>query len=370
MRRIFFRFFFSMLGAMILAFILVIALTLWLLPTPMPPDNELREFIRPLLGRIILVRTVPGLVCMALVCYFLARQMARPLERLRTAIRRFAAGDLNQRATPGLGRRRDEIGQLARDFDAMAERIATLLSNQQRLLRDISHELRSPLARQQIAIELVREQLAESNGSSAIDRVELEAERLNDLIAELLTLARIDNDADGESPATFDLADLLGDVVSDANFEARSRRRAVQLDAPGTCRMLGTPSVLRRAIENVIRNAVRYTAEGTTVDVHLRAGPSAVLTVRDFGPGVPDEALDHIFRPFFRVDDARDRESGGTGIGLAIAHRAIRRHGGTIIARNAPGGGLEVEIAVPRPEEGDAGQKPLAVRVESQGDLR
>lgn len=345
MRRIFLRFFLATLGAMFLAFVVGIGLTFWLMP--MPRGVELRESIRPIAGTIILIRTVPAFVCMGIVCYLLARQLARPMETLRTAIRRFAAGDLDQRVSHALGDRRDEIGELARDFDAMAERIATLLSSQQRLLRDISHELRSPLARQQIAIGLLRERLDDPRAAKTIDRVELEAERLNDLIAELLTLARIDNDAEQEAPTTFDLADVLRSVVEDANFEATRRNRSVRLATCHACKVVGTQSVLRRAIENVVRNAVRYTADGTPVDVALHTGAMAVICVRDHGPGVADNVLGDIFRPFFRVDDARGRDSGGTGIGLAITHRAIHRHGGTIRARNAESGGLEIELTIP-----------------------
>ncbi|MCB9854984.1 MAG: HAMP domain-containing protein [Phycisphaerales bacterium] len=345
MRRIFLRFFLATLGAMILAFVVGIGLTFWLMP--MPHGVELRESIRPIAGTIILVRTVPAFVCMGIVCYLLARQLARPMEKLRTAIRRFAAGDLDQRVSHALGHRHDEIGELARDFDAMAERIATLLSSQQRLLRDISHELRSPLARQQIAIGLVRERIEDPRARTAIDRVELEAERLNDLIAELLTLARIDNDAEQEAPTRFDLADDLRSIVEDANFEAARRNRSVRIVECQPCLVEGIQSVLRRAIENVVRNAVRYTADGTTVEVTLQAGSQVVVRVRDHGPGVAENALGDIFRPFFRVDDARGRDSGGTGIGLAITHRAIHRHGGTIQARNADSGGLEIELTIP-----------------------
>jgi two-component system, OmpR family, sensor histidine kinase CpxA len=345
MRRIFLRFFFTMLGAMLLAFIVVLGLTFWLMPTP--PSEELRNVIRPIAGLIILIRTVPGLICMAVVCYVLARQMARPLERLRTAIRRFAAGELDQRVSPELGRRRDEIGQLARDFDAMAERIALLLSSQQRLLRDISHELRSPLARQQIAIGLLRERITDEKSAATIDRIELEAERLDDLIAELLTLARLDNDSEHDTTSSFDLAELVRSVVADANFEATRRNRRVQLLQCDACSINGTQSVLRRAVDNVVRNAVRHTADGTNVDVTLICDSDAVLRVRDRGPGVPAAALDDIFRPFFRVENARDRNSGGSGIGLAIAHRAVSHHRGRISARNADNGGLEVEILIP-----------------------
>lgn len=359
MRRIFLRFFFTMLGAMVFAFVVVLGLTFWLMPTP--PSAELREVIRPIAGLIILIRTVPGLICMAAVCYVLARQMARPLEHLRTAIRRFSAGDLQQRASPALGRRRDEIGQLARDFDAMAERIAALLSAQQRLLRDISHELRSPLARQQIAIGLLRERIEDAKSIATIDRIELEAERLDNLIAELLTLARLDNDSEQDARTSFDLAEIVRSVVADANYEATRRNRSVRLLDCHPCRIDGTHAVIRRAIDNVVRNAVRHTADGSTVDVTLEPGPVARLRVRDHGPGVPDDALGDIFRPFYRLDDARDRNAGGTGIGLAIAHRAVQHHGGQITAQNAPTGGLAVEIRLPtgRPaDETDENPKP------------
>jgi two-component system sensor histidine kinase CpxA len=225
------------------------------------------------------------------------------------------------------------------------------MDSQKRLLHDISHELRSPLACLKIALELARQ----SDGDEAIwalDRIEREADRLNDLIGQLLTLARLE----GKSPVVdaegVDLKRLLDEVVFDADFEARSRNRAVSIVASPDCLIVGNEQLLRSAIENVVRNAVSYTAEGTAVEVSLRCeddggNSQAIISVLDQGAGVPQAALADIFRPFYRVADARDRQSGGIGLGLSISQRAVEIHGGAVKACNASGGGLLVEIILP-----------------------
>lgn len=300
---------------------------------------------------------VPGLgiliavVSSGLVCYFLARYLTAPVVRLRAATQRLAAGDLTARAGVSPTRGHDEISELVRDFDGMAERLENLVNAQSRLLKDISHELRSPLARLNVALGLVRQRTG-PEVQSTLDRIEQEAERLNELIGRLLTVARLEGGAEAMDTIPVDLGALVAEVAADADFEAQNRHCHVDCVIADDCVVTGDPSLLRSAIENVVRNAARYTQEGTDVHVHVECGPGAggkeaVIRVTDSGPGVPAEALDKLFRPFYRIDDARGRQTGGVGLGLAIAERAVRLHGGTVRVANRPEGGLMVEIRLP-----------------------
>jgi signal transduction histidine kinase len=229
----------------------------------------------------------------------------------------------------------------------MAERIEALLTSQQQLIRDISHELRSPLARLSVALGLARQKTGDS-ATSQLDRIELEAERLNEMIGQLLSLARMEGAAGPPEKSPVRLDSLVREVAEDAGFEAQERNCTVRLESAPVCTVEGSPDLLRSAVENVVRNAVRYTAAGTPVEISMIANDSlAVLTVRDHGPGVPESELTRLFRPFYRVAAARERNTGGTGLGLAITERAVRLHGGTITAANAPDGGLVVTIQVP-----------------------
>jgi len=303
---------------------------------------------------------VPGLIIAVLssglVCYFLSWYMTKPIVRLRAATRRLAAGDLSARtgAPPGAvhSRRGDEIAGLLRDFDAMAARLETLLKAQSRLLNDISHELRSPLARLNVALGLAR-QRSGPESASMLERIELEAGRLNELIGRLLTLARME-DGEQRAPSTpVLLDDVVLNVAEDAEFEAQARHSHVHSEIPsGSWGVRGDASLLHSAIENVVRNAIRYTREGTTVEIHLEktesaGGEEAVVRVTDCGDGVPAEALERLFQPFYRLDDARGRQTGGVGLGLAITERAVRFHGGRVLAMNRAEGGLMVEIHLP-----------------------
>jgi two-component system sensor histidine kinase CpxA len=284
-----------------------------------------------------------------LFCYWLARHLTSPVAKLRAATRELASGNLSARVGPTLGKRRDELASLAADFDEMAEKIQSLVDSQRRLLGDISHELRSPLARLNVALELAR-QRSGAAATSALERIQLEAENLNEMIGQLLTLTRLESGAEEIRKTEFDLALLVSAVTDDADFEARSRKRSVKFEAAEACVIAGNEHLLRRAIENVVRNAVQYTAEATAVEVKLECldkQGAAVITVRDHGAGVPENALTEIFRPFYRVDDARDREAGGVGLGLAIAERAVRSHSGKVEAINASDGGLVVTISLP-----------------------
>jgi two-component system, OmpR family, sensor histidine kinase CpxA len=303
---------------------------------------------------------IPGLgiaiaiVTSGLMCYLLAWSMTSPVSRLRKAAQSLAAGDLSARTGAPANGRRDELTELMRDFDLMAERIESLVDSQSRLLKDVSHELRSPLARLSVALGLARQKATLGVApelESSLNRIEIEADRLNQLIQRLLTIARLESGTDGLRKATLSLRELVEQVAHDAEYETPGRGCRVLADANDEFLLEGDPDVLRSAVENVIRNATRYTAEGTTVEVRLERGQAAnaeiVIRVLDSGPGVPNEALQKIFEPFYRLDDARNRQTGGAGLGLSIADRAIRLHGGQVRASNRKEGGLQVEIRIP-----------------------
>ena len=306
---------------------------------------------RALALRLMVVSLIGGLFC-----YGLARYLTTDIRKLRETTHEFADGNLAARVGTKLVKRRDEIAQLGRDFNLMAERLQSMVAAQHRLLGDISHELRSPLARMSVALELARKR-SSSEARSALDRIEREAETLNEMIGQLVSLTRLESGTDGLKRTNVDLARLVRDVADDADFEARSRNRSVQIVTCDECSTAGTEELLRSAVENVVRNAVRYTAEGTQVEIALQArngagGHAAVITVRDHGHGVPEELIENIFRPFYRAEDARDRESGGSGLGLAITARAVHLHRGTVKATNATGGGLEVTMTLPTSPNG------------------
>ncbi|MES1256889.1 MAG: ATP-binding protein [Acidobacteriota bacterium] len=277
-------------------------------------------------------------------CYFISRHLTIPLRKLSDAAAGIAEGRLETRVDPSLKKRNDEIAALARNFDRMAARIESLITGQRRLLGDVSHELRSPLSRLIVALDLARQGPADEAADN-LDRIGLEARRLDSLIGQLLALTRIDSGVDRGSPALFDLTTLLQEVASDGDFEARARNRRVVVEQADACNLTGFEELLRSAIENVVRNAIRHTAPGTAVSVSLSVVASTVLLrVRDRGPGVPESLLLGMFLPFRRGPDSNP---DGAGLGLAIAERAVHVHGGTIRALNGPQGGLTVEIALP-----------------------
>ena len=258
-----------------------------------------------------------------LLCYLLARYITAPVTRLRGATRRLAAGDLSARVGSER-RRRDELEDLGRDFDGMAERMESMVSAQRRLLTDMSHELRSPLARINVALGLLRQRGVE-DADGMLTRLETESERLNQLIGDLLTLSRLESGGPRASSQPVDLSQLVSDVVNDARLEASARGCEVRVTEPSRVSVQGVPELLRSAIENVVRNAVRHTAESTAVEVGVAErsdsnGKVAVIEVRDHGPGVPEEQIERIFEPLRRRRaGARDRPPGG-----APARRADR----------------------------------------------
>ncbi len=314
------------------------------LPNQPPAQHLLKGITHGLLGWRLLVL----LLLTALICYLLARSLTSPIGRLRLATRKFAEGDLTTRIGTEI-KGNNEIAELAHDFDEMAGKIESMVGRQKDLLRDISHELRSPLTRLGIALELTRQQQTGVAQTKHLDRIELEAQRMNTMIGQLLNLASIENSSDELSLQPFDLSKLLAGLVADANFEAKFRQCHVSLNAPEILVYLGVKTLLSQALENIIRNAIHYTATNSTVSVVVQPKKHEItIQITDQGDGVPEESLTKLFAPFYRVADARDRQSGGTGIGLAIAEQAIKIHGGTIVAKNTSVGGLLIEINLPQ----------------------
>jgi two-component system sensor histidine kinase CpxA len=276
-----------------------------------------------------------------LLCYLLAFHLTTPVRQLQKAVERFGRGDLSARAASD---RRDELGQLARTFDQMADRTETLLSAERRLLLDISHELRSPLARLGVAIELAR---SGDDRDAAVNRIQKEWERLNALVGQLLEITRAEAGVESLRKEPVRLDELVTAIAEDGSIEARARGNSLAVQCLDPLEIQGDPELLRRAVENVLRNAIRYSPESKPVEIRLeRRGQSAVVQIRDYGAGVPEEALPRIFDAFYRVDADRNRARGGVGLGLSIARRAIELHKGSIRARNVQPG-LEVEIELP-----------------------
>jgi two-component system sensor histidine kinase CpxA len=290
----------------------------------------------PLWMRALMTALIIGLVSL-----LLARMLTRQVRPLRLAAQRMAEGDLSGRVKL---KGEDEISALGADFNLMAERLNDLLQSQRQLVRDVSHELRSPLARLRVALEL-----AERSGDrkKALVRIEKEADELERLITELLSLARLESGQSGFERQRLRLDELITKVVTDADFEAQAHDKRVNYTSQEIT-VVGDAVLLRSAVENVVRNAVRHTPARSTVEVSLSAEARVcVIRVKDSGPGVPESQLQAMFEPFTRTAEARDRGSGGFGLGLAIARRAMQIHGGDAEACNHPQGGLEVSMRLP-----------------------
>lgn len=309
----------------------------WIAVLPPPRGPDARRIDTLLLLAI-------GVIVVSLSAWLIARRITLPIAALQTASRAVAEGHLDARVSKETSARRDEIGALARDFNDMAARLQRLLDSQQQLLRDISHELRSPLARLRIATELARDSHAESQ----FDRIELEADKLEDMIAQLLLIARLEHRETPLATEIFTLDEVLEAVCEDAGFEAQARGITVHTELAPDLKVRGQPALLHSAVENVVRNALRYTTAGSTVTVRLtQDGSHCTIDVEDCGPGIPEDRIEAMFQPFVRISEARDRASGGYGLGLAIAKRVVDASGGNIHAHNRQQGGLQVRIELP-----------------------
>ena len=307
--------------------------------------------------RDILPRIVIGLIVSVLVTFGIAMVITRPIGSLREAARQLAAGNLSARAKwPSAKVNRattDELRGLVYDFNVMADRLESLVDSQKLLLRDVSHELRSPLARLSVALEWAREE-APPGIEEQLERIESETVRLNALIGQLLSLSHMESATSLPTKQLVSVSRIVEELLPDAEFEAQGRNCRITFEGAGSPgnEVMGSPELLGRAIENVIRNAIAYTAEGTTVEIQLshqhQAGTNlVVLQVKDHGPGVPEAALKSIFHPFYRLDGSRRRSTGGFGVGLAITERAVQLHGGDVVARNVPEGGLIIKMSLP-----------------------
>ncbi len=296
--------------------------------------NLEREHRLPPAARIVIAVLITGLVSLGL-----ASLLTRPIRRLRTAAQRMAEGDLDVRVG---GKGKDEVAQLARDFDVMAERLREMLDSQKRLLSDVSHELRSPLARLRVALELLEKN---HDQETALRRIGKEADELERLVSNLLSLARLESGQSILERTRLSLKQILQNVVNDADFEASARGKRVLLQAEEDFTLEGDPVLLRAAIENVVRNAVQHTGEQTTVEVRLNSEKEkALIEVCDHGKGVPETELSRIFEAFTRIGEARDRHSGGFGLGLSITGQVMSAHGGSVSATNRKEGGLCVSL--------------------------
>jgi len=328
-------------------------------PRPPPPDAE-QQPPRPFAewaGKIrsppppqqrppLFVAVAIGIIASLAFAAALAWYFAQPIRALDWALRSATQGKLDVRVRPLIGERRDEIADLGRQFDQMVQQVQAMIASQRRLFHDVSHELRSPLARMEAAVGLARQ--SPERIEASLERIERESRRLDALVGEVLTLARLDSGVDDEAPQPTDLAALLATVVDDARFEGETTGVAVSCVAPETVPMRARADDLLRAFDNVVRNALRFAPAGSTIDIALKVsadGKRATLTVDDNGPGLRPEELDGVFRRFVRADGVSN--GTGFGLGLAIAERAVRAHDGTIEASNRPGGGLRMAIVLP-----------------------
>jgi len=301
--------------------------------------------------RLVAIFIVGGLLCFAL-----ARHLTSPVASLSQAVDALAAGRLHARVGASVGHRRDEVGALARDFDRMADRVEALVAGQRRLLGDVSHELRSPLARLTVALSLAR-QHSTAEVAEYFSRIDSEVGRLDRLIEQLLTLARIESGVDQDQRERLDLEELVQEVVGDCDFEARAAGKRVVMAASEAAAMTGLADLVRSAIENVLRNAIRHTRRGTSVEVGLKVEPAATahIWVRDYGPGINEAMAAEMFKPFWRNLGDDEGRSDGAGLGLAITERIVLMHKGNVRATNVSGGGLVVTVDLPlAPSSSDA----------------
>jgi two-component system sensor histidine kinase CpxA len=326
-------------------------------PQVLDPDGRLYTILPSYVGRqvlgasetLILLYTLPLLLAAAVSTFtywLVARNVTAPITKLQANVRALAAGDIDVRMGEEFAKRTDELGVLARDFDQMAGRINFLIATKETAMRGMSHELRSPLARLRLALGLARRDGADVQRQ--LDRIELETERLDVLVRGMLYFSTLREQPPRSTGDQVELTSLVTEVVEDARLEASAAGKEVAWEPPPEVHVAGDHGSIRSAIENVLRNAVRFTAPGTAVQTTLaQEGEKVILEVRDRGPGVPDPDLTRIFEPFYRSEQPRDGDSGGIGLGLAITDLIIKLHGGKVMASNVPDGGLCMRITLP-----------------------
>jgi two-component system sensor histidine kinase CpxA len=312
-----------------------------------------------------------GTVLSAIICFLIAHYLSKPIERLRDATHELARGNLDIRAGDNLGNRRDEIADLVRDFDSMAGELRTLIQSERNLLSGVSHELRSPIARIRLALALARDTDA-GERSEMLDRIEQDTIQLDSMLEQILTVARLESGQHKPRFEPLSLNEIVADVLHDANFEAAATDAAIAFHDEGDVQVDGDAGMLRSAVENMVRNAIFYSGHGGRVEVRLsQEGGAALIAVRDNGPGVPENALPLLFKPFYRVDDSRGTTTGGMGLGLAIVRNAALAHGGSVAAKNVVPHGLEVDLRLPirlpsQPTQSDATRPRQGLRQPAQ----
>lgn len=290
-------------------------------------------------------RYLAGLLAAILFSYILSKLIAAPIEDLRQCMRQYSGGTTALTLPPKLSARKDELGDLAREFDQMRQRIEGLLQRQQQLIADISHELRSPLTRLAVATEIALDSV--DREPELLERITREVSHLEALIQQLLRLAELENQSGYRNNHAVSLTDVLAVVTENAEFEAEAGRKRVLYERPPSeLFVLGDEFLIASALENILRNAIRYTPLHSTVTVSVSSHLDSTVLVRfrDHGPGVPVHALPDIFRPFYRVGTARDRDGGGAGLGLSIVQRSVMVCGGSISASNHEDGGLVIDV--------------------------
>ena len=306
------------------------------------PPNPRRELL-PLL--LLVSFCVTGLIS-----YILTSYLVNPIQRVRSATKKLSEGDLSFRVSSSLNQRKDELGALAKDFDQMASKLESLMSSQQRMLRDVSHELRTPLARLQVALELARTK-SKDIAKDEHDRIEYETQRLNNLIGQILELVRLEHKESTLTLNRTNVTEIIKIIVEDANFEASKKNKGVKLAKSDNYYLDINSELLSSAIENIVRNAITYTPEKTNVQISLKKDTNndnnLKITIRDFGPGVPSESLEHLFEPFYKIRSRNNVDSSGYGIGLTITQRAVQLHKGKIHAKNDVDKGLIIAIELP-----------------------
>ncbi|MDR2220372.1 MAG: HAMP domain-containing protein [Methylobacillus sp.] len=307
----------------------------------LPADNT--TYTGPPRMPPVAVQITIALLASLLFSAIFASYMTRPIRYLRKVSTRLAEGELDARVKPFFGRRNDEMSELGEDFDFMAGRLQSLIDAQRQLLHDVSHELRSPVARMRLAAGLAQQQPEKLQ--FALERIERETERLDELLGQILTLARLESNLNRDATEKVSLDELLGEIVEDVGFEAQALNRSVAFKVDHSAELQGQRELLRRAFENIIRNALKYTAENTAVEITLATDAhKPVVLIRDHGPGIPAAELDKVFQPFYRVSEKDKSQPSGYGLGLAIAMRALKKHAATIALDNASDGGLLVRI--------------------------